>query len=125
MADVVVAGHFCVDLSRRCPQLTGGFSYNPSLLVEISPVTVSTGGRAPNTGGTLHRLGSRVRLVGRVGDDPFGGIVRRMLAADGLDGSIRTAPGDSTSYSIILSTPAEIGCSSTSTEQTAPSAKKT
>jgi sugar/nucleoside kinase (ribokinase family) len=73
MADVVVAGHFCVDLSRRCPQLTGGFSYNPSTLVEISPVTVSTGGCAPNTGGTLHRLGSRVRLVGRVGDDPFGG----------------------------------------------------
>jgi sugar/nucleoside kinase (ribokinase family) len=93
--------------------------------VEISPVTVSTGGCAPNTGGTLHRLGSRVRLVGRVGDDPLSGIVRRMLAADGLDGGIWIAPGESSSHSIIQVPLARTGCYSTSTEQTAPSAKKT
>jgi sugar/nucleoside kinase (ribokinase family) len=107
MAGVVVAGHVCVDLIPALPRLAGGFSYDPGTLVEVGPVTVSTGGCVPNTGQALHRLGSRVRLVGRVGDDPFGGIVRRSLAAKGLDDGIRVAPGESTSYSIILSPPGE------------------
>lgn len=105
MADVVVAGHICVDLIPTLPPLAGGFSYDPGTLMEVGPVTVSTGGCVPNAGGVLHRLGSRVRLVGRVGDDPFGGIVRRSLAADGLDGGVRVVQGESTSYSIILSPP--------------------
>ena len=107
MVDVVVAGHICVDLIPTLPDLAGGFSYDPGTLLEVGPVTVSTGGCVPNTGGALHRLGSRVRLVGRVGDDPFGGIVRRSLVANGLDDSIRVIPGESTSYSMILSPPGE------------------
>lgn len=105
MVDVIVAGHICVDLIPTLPELTNGFSYDPGTLLEVGPAAVSTGGCVPNTGGALHRLGSRVRLVGRVGDDPFGGIVRRSLAEEGLDGGIRVVPDGSTSYSVILSPP--------------------
>ncbi len=107
MVDVIVAGHICVDLIPTLPNLPDGFSYAPGTLLEVGPATVSTGGCVPNAGGTLHRLGSRVRLVGRVGDDPFGGIVRRSLAPKGLGGDIRVVPEESTSYSVILSPPGE------------------
>ena len=107
MVDVVAAGHICVHLIPTLPGLSGGFSYDPGMLLEVGPVTVSTGGCVPNTGGALHRLGSRVRLVGRVGDDPFGGIARRSLVANGLDDGIRVVPGEATSYSMILSPPGE------------------
>lgn len=107
MADVVVAGHACVDLIPTLPRLAKGFSYTPGALLEVGPATVSTGGCVPNTGVALHRLGTSVRLVGRVGDDPFGDVVRRILAEDGLDGAIRVVPGESTSYTVILSPPGE------------------
>ena len=107
MADVVVAGHVCVDLIPALPPLPDGFSYAPGTLLEVGPATVSTGGCVPNTGLALHRLGTRARLIGRVGDDPFGDVVRRNLAEDGLDGAIRTVPDESTSYSVILSPPGE------------------
>lgn len=107
MADVVVAGHVCVDLIPTLPELEDGFSYAPGTLLEVGPATVATGGCAPNTGLALHRLGTPARLVGRVGDDPFGEVVRRGLAAEGLDGGIRSIPGESTSYSVILSPPEE------------------
>ena len=107
MADVVVAGHVCVDLIPTLPNLAEGFSYEPGTLLEVGPATVSTGGCVPNTGLALHRLGTRVRLIGRVGDDPFGDVVRRSPAGSALDGAIRTVPGESTSYTVILSPPGE------------------
>jgi sugar/nucleoside kinase (ribokinase family) len=107
MADVVVAGHVCVDLIPTLPRLADGFSYAPGALLEVGPATVSTGGCAPNTGLALHRLGASVRLVGLVGDDPFGSIVRRRLAGEGLDGGIRAVPGEATSYTVVLSPPEE------------------
>lgn len=107
MADVVVAGHVCVDLIPALPEIAGGFRYAPGTLVEVGPATVSTGGCVANTGLALHRLGTRVRLLGRIGDDPFGEIVVRSLAADGLEGGLKTIPGESTSYTVILSPPEE------------------
>ena len=107
MADVVVAGHACVDLIPTLPKLTKGFSYAPGALLEVGPATVATGGCAPNTGRALHRLGTRTRLIGRIGDDPFGDVVRRILAEDGLDEGVRIVPDEATSYTAILSPPGE------------------
>lgn len=107
VADVVVAGHVCVDLIPALPRLAEGFRYAPGTLLEVGPATVATGGCVPNTGLALHRLGTPVRLLGLVGDDPFGEVVRRSLAGEGLDDGIRVVPGESTSYSVILSPPDE------------------
>jgi sugar/nucleoside kinase (ribokinase family) len=52
----------------------------PGGLVEIGPATLATGGCVANTGRALHRLGISTRLLGKIGDDPLGGIVRQELA---------------------------------------------
>ena len=107
MADVVVAGHICVDLIPTLPE--AGFRYRPGTLVRIGPVMVSTGGCVPNTGLALHRLGTAVRLLGKVGDDPFGSIVRESLSEidRGLAGGILVDPGENTSYTVVLNPPGE------------------
>lgn len=105
-ADVVVAGHVCLDV---LPEIThpGPLRFEPGTLTVVGPVTLSTGGCVPNTGIALHHLGVGVRLIGKVGADPFGLVVRnllgdidRRLAAD-----LVISPGDRTSYSVIVSPP--------------------
>ena len=103
---VIVAGHLCLDL---IPTLPGEVRYTPGTLAGVGPVTVSTGGCVPNTGLVLHRLGAPVRLLAKVADDPLGKIVRDLLArvSDALAAGLLDAPGENTSYSVILSPPGE------------------
>lgn len=108
-ADVVVAGHICLDLIPRIattPQ-GGGVLPAPGRLVQVGPVTCATGGAVANTGLALHRLGVPVRLVARVGDDAFGGIVRGIVErhAARLAADLVTDTGSATSYSIVISPP--------------------
>lgn len=106
MKGVILAGHLCLDL---IPTLPGGLRLAPGTLANVGPVTVSTGGCVPNTGLALHRLGTPVRLIAKVGDDPFGAIVRDSLATRDprLAEGLLEAPGEDTSYSVILSPPGE------------------
>lgn len=60
-----------------------------------------------NVGLALHRLGVPVRLMGKVGDDPFGRVVLDLLRAHDprlADGMVVT-PGETTSYSLVFSPP--------------------
>ncbi len=59
--------------------------------VELMP-----GGSAANVAVWARRLGADVRLVGKVGDDLLGGMMLHHLKAEGLDGSVRTVEGGST-----------------------------
>jgi sugar/nucleoside kinase (ribokinase family) len=103
--EVVVAGHICLDVF---PTLAGGLEhFRPGQTVEAGPVVFATGGPLSNTGLALHKLAVPVRLMGKVGDDLFGQAILRILNERGpdlADGMI-VAPGESSSYSIILSTP--------------------
>jgi sugar/nucleoside kinase (ribokinase family) len=108
--DAVVAGHVCLDL---IPDLgaTGGDqflkSFAPGRLLEVGPMTVSTGGPVSNTGLALVKLGVETRLMGKVGDDLFGRAVREIVAGHGgraaegmvVDREVRT------SYTIVISPP--------------------
>jgi sugar/nucleoside kinase (ribokinase family) len=103
----IVAGHICLDI---IPDLRQGAQdlrnlLSPGRLLEIGAALLSTGGAVPNTGLALHRLGTPTRLMGKIGDDAFGTIVRRLLddAGAGLSGNMIVAPGEHTSYSIVLS----------------------
>jgi sugar/nucleoside kinase (ribokinase family) len=101
--DAVVAGHLCLDI---IPALDAGpLVFAPGSLVEIGPAVLATGGVVSNTGLALHRLGVRTRLVGKVGDDRFGRLVRELVAGagPGLAAGLVEAPGETTSYTIILS----------------------
>ncbi|MGH2497806.1 MAG: carbohydrate kinase family protein [Ktedonobacteraceae bacterium] len=102
---VVVAGHICLDVF---PALAGGVElFRPGQTVEAGPVMFSTGGPVSNTGLTLRKLDVPVRLMGKVGDDLFGQAILHILnerSPELAEGMI-VAPGEASSYSIILSTP--------------------
>ncbi len=68
---------------------------------------LSTGGAVSNVGLSLHRLGLPVRMVAKIGDDPLGRLVRERVSAlgEGLARGLATAPGEVTSYSIVLNPP--------------------
>jgi sugar/nucleoside kinase (ribokinase family) len=107
--DAVVAGHICLDL---IPDLSGtqdGFEqrFRPGHLVEVGPAAISTGGAVSNTGLALHKLGIQTRLMGKVGDDLLGQVVRQVVAAhdgDLVDGMVVDGMA-STSYTIIVDPP--------------------
>ncbi|RYG26132.1 carbohydrate kinase family protein [bacterium] len=98
MAPVLVAGHLCLDI---IPALTGEVEFIPGRLIEAGPATLSTGGAVSNVGRALHTLGLPVRLVGMVGDDPFGNIVKDLLGDIG--GDLTTLPHAPTSYTVVVS----------------------
>lgn len=106
-SQVVVAGHICLDIIPDLPRGDMASMMKPGTLTQVGPVTLSTGGAVANVGLALHRLGVSVRLVGKVGDDELGRTVRDMLTghdpalADGLV----VAPGQATSYTVVLSPP--------------------
>lgn len=105
--DAVVAGHVCLDI---IPQLAPGDLSEliaPGKVAEIGPVTLETGGVVSNTGRALHRLGISTRLMGKVGDDPFGRIILDLFRADdpALVEDMIIAPGEASSYTIVLSPP--------------------
>jgi sugar/nucleoside kinase (ribokinase family) len=103
--DVIVAGHICLDI---IPALSHEkFTFAPGRLLEVGPAVISTGGPVSNTGLALHKLGIPTRLMGKISDDSFGGIIRGVIAAYDprlVDGMIE-AVGEASSYSVILSPP--------------------
>ncbi len=103
--DAVVAGHICLDV---IPEIRNAdFRFLPGQLLEVGPAVLSTGGPVSNTGLALHRLGISTKLMGKVGRDAFGQLIRRIVASH--DGRLETgmieAPGESSSYTIIMNPP--------------------
>ena len=106
----VVAGHICLDIVpslAESAQQKYEDMFLPGSLMQIGPVTFSTGGPVSNTGLALHKLGINTRLMGKVGDDLFGQSIRQIVAsyaphlADGMvvDGSVNS------SYTIVITPP--------------------
>ncbi len=102
--DAVIAGHVSLDVF---PQLFGPLDLEPGRLNAIGPATFSTGGVVSNTGLAMRRLGLRVRLVGKVGDDLFGRAVLEAYRAldPELAGGLSIAPSAVTSYTIVVNPP--------------------
>ena len=106
---IISAGHICIDITPVFP-VNQKYSHleellTPGKLVQVKAADVHTGGSVANTGLAFKILGNDVRLMGKIGQDAFGGLVREILqryhAADGL----LVCPDCSTSYSIVLSIP--------------------
>ncbi|QGQ94587.1 carbohydrate kinase family protein [Paenibacillus psychroresistens] len=108
-AEVIVAGHICLDIIPTISEKKGGLDalFVPGKLVDIGPAVIATGGAVPNTGLALHRLGSDVQLMGKVGDDQFGAAIIEVLRQHGdniVEGMI-VAPGEHSSYTIVINPP--------------------
>jgi sugar/nucleoside kinase (ribokinase family) len=104
-ARIVVAGHVCLDIIPDMRHGGAPQAMLPGKLVNIGPATVATGGVVANVGVALRRLGQRVTLAGKVGDDLLGRAVLDVLSAQGRDlarGMI-VARGESTSYTVVVS----------------------
>ena len=72
-------------------------------LLTVDDIQFDIGGCAANTGITLSKLGHKVGLIGKVGQDVFGGFVIQAAAEQGLDvQGIRAANGLPTSKTVIL-----------------------
>lgn len=110
-AEVVVAGHICLDV---IPAMHGGKPGQaigellvPGKLVDIGAAQLSTGGAVSNTGIALHRLGFPVKLMGKVGDDLFGEAILSILKGygEGLADGMIVGAGESSSYTIVINPP--------------------
>jgi sugar/nucleoside kinase (ribokinase family) len=109
VAEVVVAGHICLDIISSLPYAGGGPDriLVPGKLVNAGPVVLSTGGTVSNTGIALHRLGMSVLLMGKIGDDLFGRAVLELLRRQSpeLADSMIVMAGEETSYTIVINSP--------------------
>jgi len=107
--DAVVAGHICLDIT---PEITTGADsvaelFRPGKLIQVGPVTLSTGGPVSNTGFPLRRLGMKVALMGKCGDDAFGrAVIERIRAeAPGAEAGMKLAAGETSSYTVVINPP--------------------
>ena len=110
MKKVIAAGHICLDIT---PVFPAGKQYDslsgllvPGKLIQMEAADVHTGGSVANTGLALKLLGCDVTLMGKVGDDSFGMMIRNILAGYGA-GGLLVDPDSSTSYSVVLAVPGQ------------------
>jgi sugar/nucleoside kinase (ribokinase family) len=108
--DAVVAGHLCLDM---IPDLTDisqdrvAQAFLPGRLTEVGPATFCTGGPVSNTGLALTKLGIKTRLMGKVGDDLLGQVIKEIVSSYGPGPASGMVVDErvNTSYTIVLSPP--------------------
>jgi sugar/nucleoside kinase (ribokinase family) len=106
----IVAGAICLDI---IPEIQGQPDFlhaiQPGHLLAIGQATLATGGSVSNTGLALYKLGIKTRLMGKVGDDPFGEQILSQIRAidENLVAEMQALMNEDTSYTIILS-PADV-----------------
>jgi sugar/nucleoside kinase (ribokinase family) len=98
-AGIIVADHLCTPIDHV-----------PAAgeLVLADGMLLSIGGCAANAAVDLAKMGVTAAVVGRVGDDHFGSIVRDMLRGEGVDTtSVQTTPDFATSQTLIVNVKGE------------------
>lgn len=108
-ADIVVAGHICLDVIPEIGLRKEGLHelFVPGKLVDVGPAMLSTGGAVSNTGLALHRLGFSTRLMGKIGDDLFGQSILNILKSydEQLAQGMIVSPGEASSYTVVINPP--------------------
>ena len=106
----ISAGHICLDITPKFPRgsrmQSPGELLRPGKLIHMEGADVHTGGSVSNTGLALKLLGNDVVLMGKIGTDAFGSMVKSILNSYGSGGIIEDAESV-TSYSVVLAVP---GC---------------
>lgn len=109
IADVIVAGHICLDIIPTISEKKTGIDalFVPGKLVDVGPAVITTGGAVSNTGLALHRLGDKVQLMGKIGDDQFGASIMEVLRqhGEGIADHMIVANGEHSSYTIVINPP--------------------
>jgi hypothetical protein len=98
MSRIVGVGSVNMDLVMQAPRL-------PVLgeTLAAGPVVTASGGKGANQAVAAARLGASVGMVGRVGDDAFGGTLRLALEQEGVHVEhLLVSPGSSTGVASIF-----------------------
>ena len=106
----IVAGHVCIDITPVFPENTAKVSdlgdiMKPGKLIHMDAPDVHTGGAVANTGLGMKKMGADVRLIGKIGPDAFGGMVRGILGSYDADKDLIVEDGETTSYSVVVAAP--------------------
>lgn len=101
MAQVVVAGLVCLDLT---PELPGVATPTSGTIIEVGALRVRPGGAVFNTGSALAALGVEVSAVATVGADPLAAVLSELVAEAGMAIDFAVDPQRCTSYSIVVET---------------------
>jgi sugar/nucleoside kinase (ribokinase family) len=109
MALAVVAGHLCVDLIPviSAESAASGSFMAPGRMSETDGLTIAPGGCVSNTGIALFKLGTPVRLVGRLGDDRIGQLTRDVISSihPSLVADLEVVAGAAGAYTLVISPP--------------------
>lgn len=111
---IVTAGYVSLDITPSMKASSGGHTLQelirPGKLIQVGEATVAAGGCVSNTGLALHKLGSDVSLMAKVGDDAFG----RMLISEyrrlGVEPDFLVSKETETSYTLVLAVPGSDRC---------------
>ncbi|WP_395070556.1 ribokinase [Paraburkholderia silvatlantica] len=97
-ARVAVVGSLNMDLVARAPRLP-----SPGETLAGSAFAQVAGGKGGNQAVAAARLGAQVAMVGRVGADSNGEVLRTGLMAEGIDcGALETSPEAPTGVALIV-----------------------
>jgi sugar/nucleoside kinase (ribokinase family) len=105
---IIAAGHICIDVTPVFPHrhaMTFSEALSPGKLTHVDAADIHTGGSVANTGLALKLLGANVQLAGKVGSDPFGGMIRERLSKYGAEAGLLTDERGTTSYSVVIAPP--------------------
>ena len=108
--DVIAAGHLCLDLipaftlKDKVDSITSVLI--PGKMVNMGECVVVGGGPVTNAGVSIKRLGTKVELMGKMGDDDFGKLIMRWYEEnEGHFEGLEMVSGESTSYTIAICIP--------------------
>lgn len=94
---VCVLGSLNMDLVVRAPRLPG-----PGETLGGGCFNTYPGGKGANQAVAAARMGARVTMIGRVGNDAYGADLRKVLGREGVDlTALRSAAGVSTGVALI------------------------
>lgn len=94
---VAVMGSANADLTVRVAALP-----KPGETIAGGPLAVLPGGKSANQAATVAKLGVRASLIGAVGDDPNGGMLRDALVRAGVDVAHLSQSDEATGTAMIL-----------------------
>lgn len=106
--DVTVAGQLCLDIIPTIPigeSRSGTELLTPGKLIHVNGGRISPGGPVANVGLALNKMGFKVAMVARIGEDDFGRILTEQLQASGCHLNLIITATGRTSYTIAISPP--------------------
>ena len=114
MKKALIAGPLNLDITPDLSNVPEGQFINWLQLrktAQVSGAILHPGGAVSNIGLALHRLGTPVRLIGKIGDDPFGQAIQEKIGMidPHLASDLVIDPGGETGTSLIIN-PSGDGC---------------